>query len=175
MMCHHGLRSCGTLALAGGRERCGRKEAAEAARGVPLRAAGIGNYDEAVDACDLVGRDVAAPGAVYSLEDLSAFVCLSQHKEVTAAKQVPEPPPPVTAFGELCLGDPRDPGFHASIGAQGYATRITRKRSPPLSAFVSVIAGSVAEAFVLSSSHPHSRRYSFVAPLPALVLDVKIA
>ena len=61
-------------------------EAAEAARGVPLRAAGIGNYEEAVDVCDLVGRDVAAPGAVYSIEDLSAFVCLSQHKEVTAAK-----------------------------------------------------------------------------------------
>ena len=31
------------------------------------------------------------------------------------------------------------------------------------------------EAFVLSSSHPPSRRYSFVVPLPALVLDVKIA
>ena len=94
MLCHHGLRSCGTLALAGGRERCGRKEVAEAARGVPLRAADIGNYEEVVDACDPVGRDVAAPGAVYSLEDLGAFVCLSQHQEVTAAKQVPEPPPP---------------------------------------------------------------------------------
>ena len=79
MLCHHGLRSCGTLALAGGRKRCGGNEAAEAARGDPLRAAGLGNYEEAVDACDLVGRDVAAPGAVYSLEDLSAFVCLSQH------------------------------------------------------------------------------------------------
>ena len=86
-----------------------------------LKAAGIRQYEKAVAACDVLTTGNAAAGAKYKLDDLSVLMCLSQHKEVIADTDIPEPPPPVTVPYDLGLDDP---GFHAASGARGYAPRI---------------------------------------------------
>ena len=46
-----------------------------------LQAAGIDDFDGAVEACAVLGRAGAASGAKYQLDDLICFLCLSQHAQ----------------------------------------------------------------------------------------------
>jgi hypothetical protein len=75
-----------------------------------LQAAGIDDFDEAVEACAVLqGADAAASGAEYKLDDLICFLCLSQHKEAVSDPAVMMSfPHPVSIEEDLGL-DPLSP------------------------------------------------------------------
>ena len=69
-----------------------------------LQAAGIHDFDEAVEACAVLqGANAAASGAEYKLDDLICFLCLSQHKEAVSDPGMPAPARPVTLEEDLGL------------------------------------------------------------------------
>ena len=72
-----------------------------------LEAAGIHDFDEAVEACAAL-QSVGASGAKYELDDLICLLCLSQHKEAVSNPGVPASARPVSIEQDLGL-DPRPP------------------------------------------------------------------
>ena len=74
-----------------------------------LQAAGIDDFDEAVEACAVLQDANAASGAEYKLDDLICFLCLSQHKEaVSDPAAMPAFAHPVSIEEDLGL-DPLSP------------------------------------------------------------------
>ena len=88
-----------------------------------LEAAGIENYEKAVDVCKELDTRHAASGAPYGLDDLVCFLCLSQHAEVIHAQEFPRPAPPVLVSAVLGLKDP-------APASGGLAVRMSRKTPP---------------------------------------------
>ena len=105
-----------------------------------LEEAGIGTYEKAVAACNVLTTEKAASGAKYTLGDLSVFSCLSQHKEVIVVKDIPEPPPPVSVSDDLGL-DVIDP---APVRLWHCATRMRRK-TPARPVIASIMAWVLPE------------------------------
>ena len=96
-----------------------------------LLAAGIQTGKEALAACAALTAAYAASGAHYTLEDLSVFACLTQHRETYAGSNLPDPPPPVTEHADLDVEtpDPPDPRVAPARAADPVARRI-REKSP---------------------------------------------
>ena len=71
-----------------------------------LQAAGIDDFDGAVEACAVLGRSIAVAGAKYKLDDLICFLCLSQHKEAVSNPGMPASAHPVSIEQDLGLDPP---------------------------------------------------------------------
>ena len=77
-----------------------------------VREANLITYEDAVTACNVLDtHNKAASGAPYTLEDLSIFICLSQHEEVSLDNvidkplRLPDDPPEVTVLDDLDLSE----------------------------------------------------------------------
>ena len=85
-----------------------------------LQAAGIDDFDGAVEACAALqttfaasGATVGASGAKYELDDLICFLCLSQHKEAVSSPGLPAYAHPVSIERDLGLDPPPPRGLQA--------------------------------------------------------------
>ena len=74
--------------------------------------AGILSYEQGRAACDVLTRELAAPGATsprdgagvcatYGLDELVCFLCLSKHREAVSRLTIPPPAAPVSVAEEL--------------------------------------------------------------------------
>ena len=68
-----------------------------------LEAAGIDEFDQAVEVCAELQRSLGAPGAKYKLDDLICFLCLSQHAEAVSNPGMPALAHPVSIEEDLGL------------------------------------------------------------------------